>query len=202
MLQRAFLTWLRYFHFRKARCNTPVNSALGGPGKSMNWEAVIAITEVVGLIVVLGTLFYLAVELRQNTASVNTARYETVSTGFNDIVADPELAHLFNRALADPDTLTDEQEARIAFVFRMFHNQYIKIFHLYRTDVLSAKEWEVYARQCGQLFSSPGGRAYLASNTDFQELVDAVKPFMGNEAVFAFSFHGRTPPNKSLESDA
>jgi len=49
------------------------------------WDAIAAVSQIVGLVLVFATLAYLAIEIRQNTASVNTARYETITTGFNVI---------------------------------------------------------------------------------------------------------------------
>ena len=171
--------------------------------EAVNWEAIAAIAEVIGLIVVIASLIYLATEIRQNTASVNTARYETITTGFNDIdaaiVADPELASLFNLAMYKPDELNESQQARLAFVFRMFYNQYDKIFHLYRTGVLSKDEWETYAKQAGTFLGSPGGRKFIESNPDYPELIGALESYFAQQTAFEFSFAGRDTPNTSSE---
>ena len=51
----------------------------------VNWEAIAAVGQLVGALAVLATLIYLAVQIRQNTAAVATATYESAMTGFNDI---------------------------------------------------------------------------------------------------------------------
>ena len=172
----------------------------------MNWEAVTVGVEIIGLVVVLATLVYLAIELRQNTASVNTARYETITTGFNDIdeivVADPDLAQIFLTSMTNPESLNEKEQARTAFLFRMFHNQYHKIFHLYRTGVLAEEEWVTYAKQCGQILGTPGGRAFLKGNTDYPDLLDAVTPYMDENPTFDFTFTNEAPSNEQLKRDA
>lgn len=47
----------------------------------MNWVAITAVAEVVGVVAVLITLIYLAVQIKQNTAAVSTSTYESVMTG-------------------------------------------------------------------------------------------------------------------------
>ena len=77
----------------------------------MNWEALAAIGEILGATAVLVTIAYLAVQVRQNTASVATATWESVLTGFNEInvavANNPELADVVTRGMYDPDSLTD-----------------------------------------------------------------------------------------------
>jgi len=51
----------------------------------MNWEAIGAIGEIVGALAVVASLAYLVIQIRQNTAAVATATYESMMTGFNDI---------------------------------------------------------------------------------------------------------------------
>ncbi len=62
----------------------------------MNWDAIGAIGEILGAIAVLGTLIYLAAQIRQNTASVTTATYESMMAGITDInlvvASNPEVA--------------------------------------------------------------------------------------------------------------
>ncbi len=162
-----------------------------------------AIGELVGGLAVIGSLIFVGLQVRQNTASFDTARYETITTGFNDIdatvVNDPDLAHLFNQGLADPDSLNPQQEARVAFVLRMFHNQYYKIFRLHRTGVLPKGEWSIYARQCAQLFGSPGGQRYLVGNPDYPALVEAVSSYDSEERSFEFGLGVRDRPQDRPE---
>jgi hypothetical protein len=188
----------------------------------MNWGAISVGVDVIGLAILVSTLAYLVIEIRQNTHSVNTACLETITTGFNDIdaaiVSDPELAHLVNIAMSDPESLNETEQARLAFIFRMFYNQYYKIFLLFRTSVITEEEWAIYAKQAGWFFGSLGGKKRLKQNMDFPELVTAIEPYINAPGELNFSFTERDtskvpsekqqfsittpPPNKSLEMDA
>ena len=152
-----------------------------------------AIGELVGGVAVIVTLVYLAMGISRNTASVDTARYDAITSGFNDIngaiLGDAELPHLFNLGMSDPEQLDVEQRARVAFIFRMYHNQYNKIFRLFRSGILSEVEWAVYAGQWAQLISTPGGAQFLEVNTDFPGLTKAVQPYVG-QGAWAMSIDG------------
>ena len=101
------------------------------------------------------------------------------------VASDEGLAHLFNRALLDPDALTPEQRARTGLILRMYHNQSNKLFYLYGAGILSEQEWSDYAAQWGQILTTPGGTAYLRGNTDNPDLVEAVRPYVGR-SIFSF----------------
>jgi hypothetical protein len=95
-----------------------------------------------------------------------------------------------------PEELTEEEQARMSFVFRMFSNQYQKIFNLYRTGVLAEDEWITYAMQCGQFLGSPGGLLYLQHNTDYPDLTKAIQPYMKGYDVMKFTFIDGQPTKK------
>jgi hypothetical protein len=88
----------------------------------MNWEAIGAIGEILGAIAVLGTLIYLVAQLRQNTASVTTATYESMMSGITDInlvvVGDPDVASILARGARDPHSLDDDEALRYTTLVR------------------------------------------------------------------------------------
>ena len=59
----------------------------------MNWEAIGATGEVVGAVAVFATLVYLAIQIRQNTASLKASSHHAITDSFNainvKIVEDP-----------------------------------------------------------------------------------------------------------------
>ncbi len=154
-----------------------------------------ALGELVGAVAVVATLVYLAVGIRRNTDSVNTARYETITLGFNDIngilAGDEELAHQFNLALTHPEGLTPEQRARSGIILRMYHNQYNKLFHLFGAGIIPEQEWSDFAAQWAQILATPGGAAYLLGNTDNPELSEAVEPYLGH-STYSFDIPTRS----------
>lgn len=140
----------------------------------MNWEAIGAIGEIVGALAVVVTLVYLVIQIRQNTAAVATATYESTMTGFNDInvvvASDPELASLLDRGTQSPDALSAEEITQFNFLLRCYANQWWKLLKLHERGSLSAEDWSVFAREAAQFLDQPGCRPFRAQNALFADL--------------------------------
>ena len=144
----------------------------------MNWDAVGAVAEVVGAMGVLVTLWYLALQIRHNSASVDAATEDGVTSGFNDvnnvIAADAELARIFTVGLDDPAALSDEEAVRFSFLFSSYVNQYNRLLVLYRKGTFPVERWTVYAQELAVLVATPGGALWKAGNPHFADLWNAV----------------------------
>ena len=157
----------------------------------MNWEAIAAIGELVGAAAVLITLIYLAVQIRQNTAAVATATYESTMTGFNDInvvvASHPALASLLDRGCQAPDSLHSEEVVQFNFLLRCYANQWWKLFKLYERGSLPIDEWSVFAREASQFLDQPGCKPFRAQNGLFADLYTELDKYNGDE-ISNFSF--------------
>jgi hypothetical protein len=89
----------------------------------MNWDAVSAIGQVAGVLLVGVSLVYLAIRLRQNTAALKSSTFLSVSTqmGANmEIFASlPDVAPLFIKAQAGLDALSAAERVRFGFLMMM-----------------------------------------------------------------------------------
>jgi len=162
----------------------------------MNWEALGAVGEIAGATAVLITLIYLAVQIRQNTATVATATYESVMTGFNDInvvvASHPALASLLDRGCQNPNTLNAEEMVQFNFLLRCYANQWWKLFKLHESGSLPVSEWGVFAREAAQFFDQPGCKPFRAQNTLFADLYTELDRYTG-EGISNFGFGGQPP---------
>jgi hypothetical protein len=140
----------------------------------MNWEAIGAIGEIVGALAVVITLAYLVIQIRQNTAAVATATYESTMTGFNDInvvvASNPKLASLLDRGTQSPDTLSAEEITQFNFLLRCYANQWWKLLKLHERGSLSEGEWTVFAREAAQFLDQPGCLPFREQNALFADL--------------------------------
>src|ERR1700739_4389594 len=89
----------------------------------MNWEAVGAISQIVGTVLVGVTLIYLALQLRQNTSSLKSSTFLAISTLMGStmevLASSPDLAPLIIKAQAGLDALTGVERARFGFMMMM-----------------------------------------------------------------------------------
>lgn len=140
----------------------------------MDWQAVSAIGEMIGAIAVLVTLVYVAVQIRQNTAAVATATYESVLAGWNDVTmvvaSNPELARIAFHGMYSPDTLSENDAIQFSFLMRSVCNQWLKLLRLKQSGALSDADWAVFAGEAPQVLGTPGGRAFREKNQLFADL--------------------------------
>ena len=89
----------------------------------MNWEAIGAISQIVGTVLVGITLVYLSLQLRQNTSSLRSSTFLAISTlmGSNmEIFAiHSDLAPLLIKAQSGLDGLSAAERARFGFLMMM-----------------------------------------------------------------------------------
>lgn len=165
----------------------------------MNWDAIGAIGEILGAIAVIGTLIYLAAQVRQNIASVKTATYESMMAGVTDInlavAGNPEVASIMLRASADPDSLDYEEAYRYAGVMRCYANQGLKMLRLFENRALSARDWENIAREWAQAFSSPGGKRFREGNHFFEDLYDEMDKYESDAPISDWALGHEGQPN-------
>jgi hypothetical protein len=82
----------------------------------MNWEAIGAVGETVGALAVLVTLVYLAMQIRQNTKSVQAAAVDSANSQVSKIreviFADADVANMYRRGNEDPASLSEDDTIR------------------------------------------------------------------------------------------
>jgi hypothetical protein len=122
----------------------------------MNWEAIGAIGEVVGAVVVIITLVYLTIQLRQNTKAIEHSSYRGV---FDDayqwmykVIENPEIAELYLAGMRG-----DEQSSGERLRFGLLMNTLFTHWN----HALNAGAFEIVNNaQIAGVLSYPGGAAY------------------------------------------
>jgi hypothetical protein len=103
----------------------------------MNWEAISASSEIVGAMAVVLSLIYVGYQIRDNNISVQTQAElglaDQMSQWAKEVVDNPAMGTLWNKAAREPDNLTEEERMTfIWFVFQLFliieghHELYMK----------------------------------------------------------------------------
>jgi hypothetical protein len=89
----------------------------------MNWDAIGAISQVVGTVLVGITLVYLAVQVRQNTSALRSSAFLAISHSMVSTMevwaTHPEVAPLLLRAQEGLETLSPEERVRFGFLMMM-----------------------------------------------------------------------------------
>ena len=122
----------------------------------MNWDAIGAVADSIGAVVVIVTLIYLTIQLRQNTKAI---RHSTDRAVFEDaykwmytVVENPEVAELYVAGMNG-----DEQSSADALRFSLLlNNLFVHWNHAYSEGAFDI----VNNSQIGGVLSRPGGNAY------------------------------------------
>ncbi len=132
----------------------------------MNWEAIGAIGEVLGAVAVVATLLYVARQLdeqsRALTTSVRDSAFQQLQEWNFQVMADPDLSHLFQLGAATDDWsgFSPEERSRLIHVFYSFFKTFENVY--LHTAEGSAPP-EVWDRNCQVFFAyaaQPGCRRY------------------------------------------
>jgi len=171
----------------------------------MNWEAIGAIGEVVGAIAVVATLAYLALQIRQNTKSTRTAAETAISQNLAGWIAqgvnDPELSRIYDVAVTDPETLTDEDARRflwyIAEYFVLFESQFV----MFLNGDISHRTWGVKAHVLLGLLENPLVRNWWDSRAttfspDFIEYLESLRDEAPKWTPKSLVEETKAPPNE------
>ncbi len=152
----------------------------------MNWEALGAIGETIGALGVIGTLVYLAVQIRQNTKSLRASTYQAVldsSRSDNELVLiHPHLERVYRVGRRDPTALTDEERPLFRHLVAQLFQHHEMMFLQHQQGVIDDDLWERRQIALQMLVSQPGVRQWWSGSgamrrifdSRFQELVDSL----------------------------
>jgi hypothetical protein len=137
----------------------------------MNWTAISTISDIVGATVVVVTLGYVAVQIRQNTSAMITSSRQGMldadlglMSEFMSYAIDPHL-------IGDTVELTPEDERR--FFWMVIKAIRIREFawHQYKSGNLDEESWQSYMAPVAGIFSTQRARAVLDVYTGSSEFM-------------------------------
>ena len=112
----------------------------------MTLDALGNIGEFVGGLGVVITLIYLAVQIRQNTATVRASGAASHNEGLNNVMLllakDKEVRDVYLRGLTDYEALSQEHQLHFDFVVMYFLQSILRSFYLHREGAISDDAWQ------------------------------------------------------------
>jgi hypothetical protein len=130
----------------------------------MNWEALGAIGEIVGAVAVVITIAYLAVQIRQNTRSLQAASLQSILSAprewfFLPHAQNAEISDLFARGLSGLDNLDKSEQRRFVHLMLEQCFQMQNVMQLRDRSLLSDGDYDAWLMYTASLFRTPGGSA-------------------------------------------
>ena len=144
----------------------------------MNWEAVGAISQIVGTVLVGITLIYLAIQLRQNTSALKSSTFLAISALMGSTMeiwaTHPDIAPLLLKAQAGLDELSPDERARFGFVMMMAYRRVETVVVQRHLGFIDRELTEGFERSALSVFHSKGVRQWWdASKHAFSNLFSA-----------------------------
>ena len=128
----------------------------------MNWGAIGAIGEVVGALGVIFTLGYLAVQIRQNTASARVSTTQAIleaSASFSDLLAsDLELSRIFLNGIESHTSLSHEEKMRFHFLMLSYLRRIENFYQQGESGYLAAEDWSGIRINFLEVLIQPGSQ--------------------------------------------
>ena len=150
----------------------------------MNWEAVSAISQMIGSIAVVFSVLYLAMQVHRSTRIAKLAAQDAAATALREVTApfaeNAELARVWRIGLEDLQALSAEEQARF------FHStyQFLKAFEtIHFHHVYGLMDDQIWQGWCGLLehyIASPGIEHYWRRRHDlfskrFQSFIETLE---------------------------
>jgi len=151
----------------------------------MNWDAISAVSQLVGSIAVVVSVLYLAVQLRSSTRVARVAAMDAASAALRDVtkplMENAELARLWRTGLENLQELSPEDQARFFHVTHQFLKALETIHYHYVYGLLDSQLWDGWRELLHHYVASPGIRFYLTRRSAvfserFRKFVEELEP--------------------------
>ena len=119
------------------------------------------IIEIIASVLVVPSLIYLAIQVRQNTKQMraNTSfQWIEASGQMNALVAgDTSTASVFRRGWEDPTLLSEDEQTQFVVHLGQFMQIYSTMFEQYQAGLLPKTQWHNCRKDIISVMNSPGG---------------------------------------------
>ncbi|MGR8950429.1 MAG: hypothetical protein ACU84Q_20490 [Gammaproteobacteria bacterium] len=164
----------------------------------MSWDAVGALSELLGAVAVVATLIYLSKQIRQNTLTNQNAALQTISSQYADwlarIIDSDDVARIYRIGLSDPEKLNDDERLRFGMLLTHLCRASDAQYHQYLSNALPAELWSSTLSSVTDVFRKPGGLVWWNKfGSTFS------KPF--SKEIDLELEKVKPPSNKTIESD-
>lgn len=149
----------------------------------MNWDAIGALSELIGATAVVVTIGYLTFQVRQHSLSVRSASYQATTDALNQInlaiATDPDLLRVVSSRPVSLEELSLEDRYRYSYVMLSLFRVRETIFYQRDEGTTALQSWIREEVTLKQNLGSPGARSWWKSieygfAPEFKEYIDGV----------------------------
>ena len=131
----------------------------------MNWDAISAVSQLVGSIAVVVSVLYLAFQLRSSTRVARVAAQDAAAAALRDVtkpfMENAELGRLWRIGLEDFKSLSPDDQARFFHAAHQFLKALETIHFHYVYGLLDAQLWQGWRELLRHYVATPGLEYYI-----------------------------------------
>jgi len=151
----------------------------------MNWEAIGASAEVVGVVAILASLIYVAIQIRQNNEQQRIQSYQAwvaANMELNMAALDPSMARIFVEGNMDSANLNNDTFTPYGMWYTGLMQMAQTTDYLYRAGSLDQELWETELDRAAMILAVPGVRQWWDAGgktqhtPTFVELIESIEP--------------------------
>lgn len=155
----------------------------------MNWEAVGALSEIIGAIAVIVTLAYVAIQIRESTRASRSAAVtdatSAVQAWYQELGTNPAAARLFLNGMARPDELSVEDQFQFLMLVHSVFLGFQRSYFLSKAGTLDVALRDSIGTAVRSVNHLPGMRFYWRQRRAFfqPEFVAWVEQLLARERL-------------------
>jgi len=137
--------------------------------ESIDWAALQAISELIGLVAVVTSLIFVGLQVQRNSEEIRSSSYHGATDSFNTwnlaLSGDSKLSNVWLKGQECYDDLTDEEVVKFGFLLRAVFRIWDTVYYQSRHGTGDNSLWECEKKMLKSCFPSPaaglGGRIIL-----------------------------------------
>ena len=158
----------------------------------MNLETLNTLAQFIAAIGVIGSLFYLAVQIRQNTRSMRAVVVDSLAKSMGDIARplaeQASLAEGFSVAVENWHKATNEQPRRVLFMLFATFKLYENAWFQNQQGTLTAEQWAGWDALIRMYYHRPGVKVWwpmrsAAFAEGFRRYIETSEPITGIASI-------------------
>ena len=125
----------------------------------MTWDAIDALSSVIGTVAVVVSLVYLAIQVRNQNKESRLAAIHEISVAFRDSMTsllNDDNASLILKANADVNSLNDNERLKVLVLAQRFLRVWEEAYFQYTSNRLDNRIWQNMVAQYLSLLGGPG----------------------------------------------
>ena len=162
----------------------------------MNWEAVAAVADWLGVILIIVSLIYVALQIRQNTQMVRAATELETGRHWSDLHArvahSPDMVDIWDTGLTDPERLTPTEKRRFIWFVAEYFFTVENFYRQHKVGFLSVETWSQHEAAVAGLLLHPILQRWWDSGVspysqEFRKAIDERRKALGDDAVWHYT---------------